>query len=150
MRRKLIAVLVAVSAVILCSVLIASQNSTKISTSIKKTSKQVIKNLPVNDCSKLIQENINYSNFVLLDVRTEKEYNEEWINGALQLDFYSKMFSNKISELDKTKTYLVYSETGKRSKYALDLMCDLGFHKVYNMEGGIKLWRNLGYATQTK
>ncbi|MFC2100711.1 rhodanese-like domain-containing protein [Bacteroidota bacterium] len=150
MRRKFIAVLVAVSAVILCSVLIASQNSNKISTSSTKTSKQVIKNIPVNDCNKLIQENINYSSFVLLDVRSEKEYNSEWINGAIQLDFYSKGFSKRINELDKTKTYLVYSESGKRAKYTLDLMRDLGFHKVFNMEGGINLWKNLGYTTQTK
>ena len=147
MKRKFVAAIIAVCAVILCSLLIASHDSAKESSSVKNPIDQIIKNIPVNISDEMIQENLHRRDFVLLDVRTAREFAEDRIDGAKQIDFYSRHFSKTINGLDKGKTYLVYSETGKRSKYTLDLMEELGFYEVYNMEGGLTLWKNLGYPT---
>lgn len=74
---------------------------------------------------------------VILDIRTPEEYNQGHIEGAVNIDFYSDDFSNQLDELDKTKTYLTYCRSGRRSGLSLETMRDLGFLEVYDLNGGI-------------
>src|SRR5512134_2126968 len=57
--------------------------------------------------------------FVLLDVRTRKEFDAERIAGAVMVDYNSPSFRDEIAKLDREKTYLVYCRTGNRSAGAL-------------------------------
>ena len=41
---------------------------------------------------------------VLLDVRTDKEFKDAHLKGAIQIDFYRSDFPDQISKLDKDKT----------------------------------------------
>ena len=77
---------------------------------------------------------------VLLDVRTPKEVADGMIPGAIVVDFTAPDFANKISELDKEKTYFVYCKAGGRSSRAIDQMKGAGFKKLYNLEGGYDAW----------
>src|SRR6188768_1084204 len=67
---------------------------------------------------------------VLLDVRTPEEFAGGNIEGAINIDFKGPDFEQKIGELDKTKTYLVYCLSGIRSKKAADRMSELGFESL--------------------
>jgi len=76
---------------------------------------------------------------VLLDVRTPEEFRSERIPGAVNVNIMDSSFIEKISALDKTKTYFVYCRSGGRSGQACAVMAKQGF-KVYNLAGGITNW----------
>jgi rhodanese-related sulfurtransferase len=95
----------------------------------------------------LIQNNLNNSNFVILDVRTLSEFEGGHIRNATNLDFYSEIFVEELNNLEKNQIYLVYCRTGSRSAEAADIMITLGFGEVYNMLGGIVDWKAEGYET---
>lgn len=80
-------------------------------------------------------------NAVILDVRTEGEYNEGSIANARNIDIHlGQVFVNEIESLDKTKNYYVYCRSGMRSAKACEIMNELGFENAYNLVGGILEW----------
>ncbi len=78
----------------------------------------------------------------VLDVRTPNEINEGKIRGAIDLDISDPAFSSHLSKMDKNKSYVVYCKSGGRSATATNMMVEMGFQKVYNLEGGYKAWKN--------
>jgi len=92
----------------------------------------------------MIRENKGNPNFVILDVRTPKEFFAAHIEGAVNLDFYALDFNKKLGKLDPAKTYLVYCKSGARSDAARKVMLKMGFKKIYNMLGGITDWKKAG------
>ena len=87
----------------------------------------------------------NPEEIILLDVRTEGEYNAEYIPGAINIPLSD--LENRIAELDSSKAIIVYCKTGSRSRTASETLAQRGFI-VYNMEGGINAWREK-FATST-
>jgi rhodanese-related sulfurtransferase len=85
--------------------------------------------------------------FVLLDVRTQKEFDEERIAGAVMVDYNSPSFRDNIAKLDRGKTYLVYCRTGNRTNGAVKAMRELGFPNVIVFPGGITKWKEAGFPT---
>lgn len=80
-------------------------------------------------------------NAVVLDVRTEDEFDNGYIPNAINIDIYEGQgFISKLKELDKNKTYFVYCRSGNRSGQACAIMNQLGFEKAYNLMGGIIEW----------
>lgn len=77
---------------------------------------------------------------VVLDVRSPQELEEGAIAGHIQVNFYDPGFQEKISTLDRSKTYLVYCRSGARSSQACHMMSMLGFERLYNLSGGILAW----------
>ena len=78
---------------------------------------------------------------VILDVRTEEEFESGYIKDALNLDIRGGAeFLSSIEELDKSKAYFVYCRSGARSGQACQLMEQMGFAQVYNLEGGVLAW----------
>jgi len=81
------------------------------------------------------------ANSVILDVRTEDEFNEGIIPGAINIDIYKgRGFIDAIEEMDKSKNYYVYCRSGGRSGQACSIMSELGFENAYNLLGGIMNW----------
>lgn len=83
--------------------------------------------------------------FVLLDIRTPAEVEAGHLPGAVGLDFRSPTSENELGQGDRKLIYLIYCRTANRSGQALGVMREMGFAKVYNMQGGITLWKQLGY-----
>lgn len=80
-------------------------------------------------------------NAIILDVRTDDEFESGKIPGALNIDIYKGQgFIYKLEELDKNKNYYVYCAAGGRSAQACGIMNQLGFEKAYNLLGGISQW----------
>ena len=87
---------------------------------------------------KQFQSKMTEKNTVVLDVRTKDEVSEGYIKGTtLFIDVNGGDFDAQIKKLDKTKTYLVYCRSGKRSMMASTVLVENGFSKVYNLDGGI-------------
>ena len=88
----------------------------------------------------LIEENKNKPKFVILDVRTSDEFNSGHIANALNIDFKSSDFRDKVSELDRDKTYITYCRSGRRSTAASEIMEEIGFNNIYMIDGGTIAW----------
>ena len=104
----------------------------------------VVIDISVGDADLLIKENADSGNFVILDVRKLEEFKSGYIENAKNIDYSSQNFKDEIGELDKTNTYIVYCRSGNRSGEASKIMKDLGFKKIYNLEGGISQWQAEG------
>jgi len=75
-------------------------------------------NLSFNECEYKLLD----SSLVLVDVRTASEIKQQ------------------ISMLDKNKPTIIYCQKGGRSLKACQIMLDMGFSEVYNLEGGAYGW----------
>lgn len=78
-------------------------------------------------------------NFVLLDVRTQEEYNAGYIAGALLLPYDEINAKATIVLPDKEKEIVLYCRSGRRSAIAKKSLLDLGYQKVVDF-GGVKRW----------
>lgn len=99
--------------------------------------KKNVANLDSETFEKMAQET---SDAVILDVRTEEEYNQLRIPNSILIDIYKPDFFTQIEKLDKSKTYFVYCRSGSRSYNAALHMQKIGFEKVFNLENGIIDW----------
>jgi len=106
-----------------------------------------IEDITPQEAFTLIQKNQDNPDFVIIDVRTPEEFDAERIENATNIDFYSEAFRDMLNNLDKNKTYLIYCRSGGRSGSALDIMAELNFKEVYNILGGINLWKTEGLPT---
>lgn len=70
---------------------------------------------------------------ILIDVRTQSEYNEGHLDGAIHLDYETidKNIGKKVARKD-TKI-VVYCHSGRRSSAAKKTLEDLGYTNVYDM-----------------
>ena|SRR3989338_2582311 len=89
------------------------------------------------DAQDLISKNKGNSNFVIVDVRTDKEFGKGHIEGALHYDVYDADFEKKILALDKAKVYVVYCRVGARSRATAEFMVENGFGQVYTVRGSM-------------
>ena len=78
-------------------------------------------------------------NYIILDVRTEEEFNRGHIPEAVCIP--NEVIEEKAEEKlpDKEQLLLVYCRSGNRSKQASRKLAKLGYTKVYEF-GGIKDW----------
>jgi len=77
--------------------------------------------------------------FVLLDVRTDDEFREKHIKGAVLIPDY-EIKNRAENELpDKNAEIFVYCRTGRRSAEAAKELINMGYKKVYDF-GGIYDW----------
>ena len=97
---------------------------------------QNYKNVDVSEAKKMIEK----QKVVLVDVRTDGEWNAGHLKDAKHIDISKPDFDKKISELKKDATVIVYCAVGGRSSRAAGMMSSKGFKKVYNMDGGINAW----------
>lgn len=99
-----------------------------------------------NEGAVKVDELIKSGKYVVIDVRTPEEYAAGHINGAVNYDYYSDDFEEKLEEnlTDKSKPYIVYCRSGKRSLYSAQIMEELGYKDVTNLDGGFLAWESAG------
>ena len=77
--------------------------------------------------------------FILLDVRTEQEFSEQRINGAILIPDF-EIADRAASELpDKDALILIYCRSGRRSANVAHELLAMGYTNVYDF-GGILDW----------
>ena len=92
----------------------------------------------------IISKNRKSDDLVILDVSTPKEYKDLHLEGAVNLNLFSRSFKAQLDIMNKNKVYVVYCKMGGRSKIARKLMQKSGFQTVYNIIGGVFLWEEEG------
>ncbi|MDQ6964849.1 MAG: rhodanese-like domain-containing protein [Mariprofundales bacterium] len=86
--------------------------------------------------------------FVMLDVRTQQEYDQGHIKGAVLIPVQS--LSERIDEVPKDRQLYLYCRSGVRSARASRLLAQQGFTSVENVIGGIEAWRDAGYPVESR
>ena len=81
-------------------------------------------------------------NIKVIDVRTPGEQAQGKIKHATNINVNSPDFKQKIANLDKSKTYVVYCRSGVRSARACRMMAKMGFENLYNLQGGYMAYVN--------
>ena len=77
--------------------------------------------------------------YILLDTRTQEEYDQSHIPGALLIP-HTEIAERAEEELpDKDQVILVYCRSGNRSKQASEVLVELGYTNVKEF-GGINTW----------
>ncbi len=84
------------------------------------------------------------ADLVVLDVRTPEEFAAGHVEGATLVDFYDPDFADQLVALDASVPYVVYCQSGNRSGQSIEVMRDLGFVDVTDIDGGISAWTDAG------
>jgi rhodanese-related sulfurtransferase len=81
----------------------------------------------------------NQAAFLLLDVREPDEYEEYNLGGKL-IPLGDLLV--RLDELDewRDKDVVVHCRSGKRSEAACEVMAQMGFSRVHNLQGGAMGW----------
>ncbi len=92
---------------------------------------------------KSLQDSIK--NLQILDVRTPREWEEGILENAVMLDYFDKNHKEALSQtLDPNAPVLVYCRSGGRSAKSAQILIDLGFTEVYDLKGGVTVWKATG------
>lgn len=92
------------------------------------------------ECSKFQTQIKATKNAIVLDVRSEGEFQSGHLVGAKNLNYNAADFTNQVTKLDKNRTYFVYCAAGVRSARAASVMRAQGFKNVIELKGGINAW----------
>jgi rhodanese-related sulfurtransferase len=106
----------------------------------------VVRRVSVDEFEKLTQAKTN----VVLDVRTQGEFDAGHIAGATNLDFRSPDFEKELAKLDKSKVYLVHCAAGGRSAQACKKMQQAGFQSLVDLPAGFRGWEKAGKPVEKK
>lgn len=77
---------------------------------------------------------------ILLDVRTPGEYNSGHLENAVNIDWQSNDFRERVVMIPRDKTVYVYCQKGGRSAKAAGVLDSLGY-KVIDLTGGYEQYR---------
>ncbi len=112
----------------------------------------VIRNLssqtdnPNYKCVKSIEfkQLMQSGDYVVLDIRTAKEFDEGHIENAVNIDFYSKNFEQLVLNYKKNGIML-YSRSSGQSQQAITKLIALGFKNIIELENGLVGWKRDGF-----
>ena len=86
---------------------------------------------------------ISKNDVLLFDVRTMAEFNSGHLKGSVNIDFYDeKLFDKFFNKVEKSEPIYIYCRSGNRSHKSSEKLKELGFVKIYDLEGGYKNWVN--------
>lgn len=77
--------------------------------------------------TKTLEDILKENNYIVVDVRTKEEYELSHVKDSLNIP-YDEIDEN--TDLDKSKTILVYCRSGKRSSIAYNTLTSLGYDVI--------------------
>lgn len=103
---------------------------------VENNQEAVYMNITAEEAKQLMDSEENY---IILDTRTQEEYDEKRIPGAILIP-YDQILEKAESVLtDKDQLILVYCRSGRRSKLAAEDLVKLGYTNIREF-GGIIDW----------
>jgi len=78
---------------------------------------------------------------MILDVRTNKEYENGHIPGAIHVPLSD--IGDKIKKIKKDKELVVYCQSGNRSIWAIKRLMGMGYKNLFNLKGGYHAWKRI-------
>jgi rhodanese-related sulfurtransferase len=83
--------------------------------------------------------------FILIDVRTEKEYLAGHIEKAVWIPRGFLEFKIQKVTSEPESEIILYCRAGSRSALSTNTLIEMGFENVLNLKGGFKEWVKNGY-----
>lgn len=93
----------------------------------------------VNDFSAKAQS----GNYVIIDLRTNKEYSEGHIQNAINIDYYDKNFILNMENYSN-KPFLIYSRNSSLTDLALEKINTLKHNDIFILDNGLVAWKREG------
>ena len=91
-----------------------------------------------------LTEFLQINDAILVDVRRDDEYINGHIENSINIDYMSDEFVKNTERLDKNMPIILYCRSGRRSYLSAIILSENGFKEVYNLEGGILSWIEVG------
>jgi rhodanese-related sulfurtransferase len=85
---------------------------------------------------------------LIVDVRSQGEYDRDHVPGAVHIPFYSIGSGLKTMRFSKKDPLVLYCEHGPRSGLAGFTLFLSGYKKIYSLEGAMKGWRKSGFPIE--
>ena len=73
---------------------------------------------------------------ILIDVRTEEEYNKDHIEGSINIPLQNI----EMIDYNKDDIIVLYCATGMRSGEAAKILTEKGYTRIYSLDGGLINW----------
>lgn len=90
-----------------------------------------------------LKDMLDKNEILLLDVREEREWIEERIEGSKNI--YVGHLKEEADRMPRDKPVATTCEWGGRGSLGASILKNMGFTNVYNVLGGMSAWRNLEY-----
>lgn len=116
-----------------------------------RAARERIEEIGADDLADLLDEG---ADLLLVDMREPYEYETKHIPGALLIprgvleSAADPHNARRVEALHtaRERTVVLYCDTGARSALAAAVLQEMGFERVRNLAGGIKLWEAEDYA----
>ena len=101
-----------------------------------------MKQISVEEVKEGLEKN---DNMIILDVRSKEEVERGKIEGSIHVPVNE--IRGKIESVipEKNTGIIVYCLSGSRSFIAAEVLEDLGYISVFDMQNGLLAWRSKGY-----
>lgn len=91
---------------------------------------------------------IGDNNFALVDVRAKAEYEENHIEGSINIE--TADLRTQHETLDSEKSIILICSSGNRSSLGSSILAQQGFMDIYNVAGGMTGYSAAGYTRECK
>lgn len=136
--KNLILTILLISPMLMFQSAFSQVENPKFDKKIKSTIKMTV---PICSALELKEELDSGKEMVILDSRTEKEFETSHIENAQFID-YGKFNKKDVAEIPKDAEIVVYCSIGYRSEKIGEKLKKMGFTNVRNLYGGIFEWVN--------
>lgn len=83
-------------------------------------------------------------NVIIVDVRPLADYKAGHLPKAVNLDYSQPDFAAKFSELDVTRSFALYDDSGTVSRQVIATLAGMGYLSATDLKGGFQAWKAAG------
>ena len=88
-------------------------------------------------------------NLILLDVRTESEFDDGHIRNAINIPHDEILKSPNLVSSYKNKKMVIFCRTGVRADKVIQALENLGFENIIDIDGDMLAWNKASYSVNT-
>ena len=85
---------------------------------------------------------------VLLDVRTQSEYNDGHIQDAINIPHDQLLKEPQLVSAYKDSQMVVFCRSGVRAGKVIEMLEGLGFKEIIDIDGDMLAWNEAGYSVE--
>ena len=86
---------------------------------------------------------------VIIDVRSESEFESSHVPGAIHIPFWSAFLTDDLNDLSPEELLVLYCEHGPRAGIAKFALKIGGFENMVYLEGHMSQWKQAGLPVET-
>ena len=100
---------------------------------------QGIETISTNELAKKLQRDLGGKEVVFIDVSEPNEYETGHINGMINIPLST--LQSDVPEFSKDTELVLICRSGNRSMQAANILKEVGYSNITNVDGGIQSWQ---------